>query len=288
MEGRLHFQLASDQCGFKNVGKASVPRKSNVLLQREKVKMCVWVIPDAVHSAASDLLGLGFAFSSYFLSVVISYLHNLVFAFLQLPVPVAVAINGPTSSDAFRMGPSLWTLFAAHAQLQPSTPRLVWNGLLSSLAFGLRWLTAFVSWACHAGNPCYLPGTLCEMYSIGRTKWQMEPFFSTIQCLCCVLDVHVPCLAVLCSTVLSTTKAALFVFQWVLVFHFPSLNKMATAHLSGSWLNFFCGVWLTGDSGDVQVKLCPWIPEQLRLKIYSSSWFKRVPCDRSNLSTNTR
>lgn len=163
MEGRLHFQLASDQCGFKNVGKASVPRKSNVLLQREKVKMCVWVIPDAVHSAASDLLGLGFAFSSYFLSVVISYLHNLVFAFLQLPVPVAVAINGPTSSDAFRMGPSLWTLFAAHAQLQPSTPRLVWNGLLSSLAFGLRWLTAFVSWVCHAGNPCYLPGTLWDV-----------------------------------------------------------------------------------------------------------------------------
>lgn len=152
MEGRLQFQLASDLCGFKNVGKASVPRKSNVLLQREKVKMCVWVIPDAVHSAASDLLG--FVFSSYLLSVVISYLHNLEFAFLQLPVPVAVAINGPTSSDAFRMGPSLWTLFAAHAQLQPSTPRLVWNGFLSSLAFGLRWWTAFVSWACHAGNLC--------------------------------------------------------------------------------------------------------------------------------------
>lgn len=74
-------------------------------------------------------------FSSYFLFVVISYLHNFVFAFLQLPVPVAVAINGPASSDAFRMGPSLWTLFAAHAQLQPSTPRLVWNELLSSLAF---------------------------------------------------------------------------------------------------------------------------------------------------------
>lgn len=152
MEGKLQFQLASDQCGFKNFGKASVPRKSNVLLQREKVRICVWVIPDAVHSAASDLLGLGFAFSSYFLSVVISYLHNLVFAFLQLLVPVAVAINGPTSSDAFRMGPSLWILFAAHAQLQPSTHRLVLNGLLSSLAFGLRWWTAFVSWACHAGN----------------------------------------------------------------------------------------------------------------------------------------
>lgn len=41
MEGRLQFQFASDQCGFKNFGKASVPRKSNVLLQREKVKMCV-------------------------------------------------------------------------------------------------------------------------------------------------------------------------------------------------------------------------------------------------------
>lgn len=128
MEGRMQFQWASDQCGFKNFGNASVPRKSNVLLQREKVKMCVWVISDAVHSAASDLLGRGFAFSSYFLSVVISYLHNLVFAFLELLVPVVVAINGPTSSDAFRMGPSLWTLFAAHAQLQPSTPRLVWNG----------------------------------------------------------------------------------------------------------------------------------------------------------------
>ena len=81
---------------------------------------------------------LGFAFSSYFLSVVISYLHNLVFAFLQLLVPVAVAINGPASSDAFRMGPSLWILFAAHVQLQPSTHRLVLNGVLSSLAFGLR------------------------------------------------------------------------------------------------------------------------------------------------------
>lgn len=79
---------------------------------------------------------LGFAFSSYFLSVVISYLHNIVFAFLQLFV--AVAINGPTSSDAFRMGPSLWILFAAHVQLQPPTHRLVLNGVLSSLAFGLR------------------------------------------------------------------------------------------------------------------------------------------------------
>lgn len=102
---------------------------------------------------------LEFAFSSYFLSGHF-ILAQLCICFFQLLVPVA--INGPTSSDAFRMGPSLWILFAALVQLQPSTHRLVLNGVLSSLAFGLRWWRAF--------NVLNSPHARW-MRSIGRTKW---------------------------------------------------------------------------------------------------------------------
>lgn len=160
---------------------------------------------------------LGFAFSSYFPSVVISYLHNLVFAFLQLLG--AVAINGPASSDAFRMGPSLWILFAAHVQLQPSTPRLVLDGVLSSLAFGLRQWRVFVVLSLPRGEPVLVSRSACwEGHNTALTGqsgcwWWMWLFPSTIQCLWCALDVGVPCLTVLCSTVLSTTEASLFVFH---------------------------------------------------------------------------
>lgn len=61
----------------------------------------------------------------------------LSFAFLPILVPVAAATTAPTSPDAFRMGPSLWSLFAARAQLQPSIHRSVWHWLLPLLVYGL-------------------------------------------------------------------------------------------------------------------------------------------------------
>jgi len=81
------------------------------------------------------------------------------------------------------------------------------------------------------------------MCSDSRIKW-LVVVDATISFhrLCCALDVCVPCLTVLCSTVLSATEASLSVFQQVLIFHLPLLNKMATAYSSRSWLNFFCGV----------------------------------------------
>lgn len=109
--------------------------------ERESKGMCV--TPDSLHSAAPDvpdLLGiyilLLLSLCGYFCTCTTLYL-------LHLFVPVA--INGPTSSDAFRMGPSLWILFAALVQLQLSSHRLVLNGVLSSLAFGLRQWRALLS-----------------------------------------------------------------------------------------------------------------------------------------------
>lgn len=36
-----NIELASGQCSFQNFGTASVLRKSNVLVQREKARVCV-------------------------------------------------------------------------------------------------------------------------------------------------------------------------------------------------------------------------------------------------------
>lgn len=79
--------------------------------------------PDSLHSAAPDVLDLFGIYILLLLSLCGHFRTCTTLYLLHLLVPVA--INGPTSSDAFRMGPSLWILFAALAQLQPSSHRFL-------------------------------------------------------------------------------------------------------------------------------------------------------------------